>query len=126
MPDADTLMFFNDRPGALPLYERLEALLFSLFPTADKRVQKTQITFYDRRVFACVSFARVKRKAEMPESALTLTLGLPEPLDSRRAAVKTEVRPGRWTHHIVLGSAAELDPELVNWIKQSHAFAQRK
>lgn len=62
-PDADTLMFFNEHPQALPLYEHLEKILFEGFPDVSKRVQKTQITFSNRHVFACVSFAKVKRKA---------------------------------------------------------------
>ena len=77
--DWDTLLFFDAHPDALPLLQALEDALFARFPEAKKRVQKTQITYYHRHVFACVSFARVKRKAEMPESWLTLTLGLPYP-----------------------------------------------
>ena len=124
--DADTLLFFNAHPGALPIFERLEALLKESFPAVHKRVQKTQITFYNRHVFACVSFAPVKRKAERPENWLTLTLGLPEPPASERAAVKTEVYPGRWTVHFLIGSEEELDDEMMGWIKQAYEFALRK
>ena len=77
-------------------------------------------------MFACVSFARVRRKAELPETWLTLTLGLPYPLDSARVAVKTEVYPGRWTTHLVLSSAAELDGELLGWLDEAYEFSQRK
>ena len=62
--DPDTLMFFDAHPEALPLYLAFEDLLFASFPVVNKRVQKTQITFSNRHVFACVSFARVRRKAE--------------------------------------------------------------
>ena len=89
-------------------------------------MQKTQITFYNSHVFACVSFARVKRKAELPEDWLTLTLGLPYPLESERVAVKTEVYPGRWTTHFVIGSKEELDGELLEWLEQAYAFSERK
>ena len=112
-PDADTLMFFDAHRDALDLYRELETLLYDLFPLVNKRVQKTQITFFNRHVFACVSFARVKRKAEQPEGSLVLTLGLPGPLDSERVAVKTEPYPGRWTHHIILRRPEELDGRLV-------------
>ena len=77
-------------------------------------------------MFACVSFARVRRKAELPETWLTLTLGLPYPLDSARVAVKTEVYPGRWTTHLVLSSPAELDGELLGWLDEAYEFSQRK
>ena len=125
MLDADTLQFFDGHTEALGLYQTLEALLCD-FPNVNKRVQKTQITFRNRHVFACVSFARVKRKAELPEPWLVLTLGLPAPLDSPRVAVKTEPYPGRWTHHFVLSRPEELDGELRDWIGRSYAFAEMK
>ena len=124
--DADTLLFFDAHPGALELFAALEEAIFARFPEIRKRVQKTQITYYHRHVFACVSFARVRRKAELPATWLTLTLGLPYPLDSERVAVKSEVYPGRWTTHLVLGSAAELDGELPGWLDEAYDFAERK
>ena len=125
-PDMDTLHFFEAQPAALPLYEAFEARLWELFPETGKRVQKTQITFFNRHVFACVSFQKIKRKAELPVPYLVITLGLPYPLGSNRVAVKCEPYPGRWTTHIVVGSADELDDELFEWIGQSYTFAEIK
>ena len=125
-PDADTLLFFDRHLEALPLYRTFEELLFDSFPAVHKRVQKTQITFSNRHVFACVSFARVKRKAELPRGYMVITLGLPAPLDSERVAVKTEPYPGRWTHHIVVSKPEELDEELLFLIKAAYAFADAK
>ena len=124
--DEDTLLFFDAHPGALELFAALEEEIFARFPGTRKRVQKAQITYYHRHVFACVSFARVRRRAELPATWLTLTLGLPYPLDSERVAVKSEVYPGRWTTHLVLGSAAELDGELLGWLDEAYDFAERK
>ena len=124
--EMDTLLFFDAYPYALSLFAALEKTIFEHFPEAKKRVQKTQITYYRRHVFACISFARVKRKAELPETWLTLTLGLPYPLESERVAVKTEVYPGRWTTHFVLGSKEELDGELLEWLEQAYAFSESK
>ena len=123
---SDTLMFFDGRPDAWKLYQAFEEELYSLFPTVNKRVQKTQITFSNRHVFACVSFAGVKRKAELPEGYLVLTIGLPAPLCSDRVAVKTEPYPGRWTHHFVISRPYELDEELFSWIGKAYAFAEAK
>lgn len=125
-PDMDTLMFFDRHREALPVFQAFEALVFDSFPVVDKRVQKTQITYYNRHVFACISFARVKRKAELPEGYMVITLGLPAPLDSERVAAKTEAYPGRWTHHIVVSKPEELDDELVSWIRESYDFAYAK
>ena len=125
-PDADTLMFFDQHMDILPLYQAFEELLFDSFPVVNKRVQKTQITFSNRHVFACASFARVKRKAELPMRFIVITLGLPAPLDSERVAVKTEPYPGRWTHHIVVNKPEELDEELLSWMKTAYTFADAK
>ena len=123
--DADTLLLFNAQPGALPLLSALEDAIFTRFPETKRRVGKTQISYYHRFVFACVSLARVKRKAELPRTWLTLSLGLPYPLTSPRIAVKTEARPNRWTHHIVVSDASELDGELMAWVQEAYDFANR-
>ena len=124
--DADALMFFDQHMDILPLYQAFEELLFDSFPVVNKRVQKTQITFSNRHVFACVSFARVKRKAELPMRFIVITLGLPAPLDSERVAVKIEPYPGRWTHHIVVNKPEELDEELLSWVREAYDFAAVK
>ncbi len=122
----DEWMFFDKHPAALPMYEAFARELFERFPATSLRVQKTQITFSNRHVYACVSFASVKRKAELPDPFLVITLGLPYPLDSSRVAVKTQPYPGRWTTHFAIGSVAELDDELFGWVKQAYAFAENK
>ena len=125
-PDADTLMFFGRHLDALSLYLTFEELLFDSFPEVNRRVHKTQITFFNRHVFACVSFARVRRKAELPAGYMVITLGLPSPLDSERVAVKTEPYPGRWTHHFVVSAPEELDEEMLSWIRAAYDFAYAK
>ena len=124
--DANTLMFFDQHMDALPLYQTFEELLFNSFPLVNKRVQKTQITFSNRHVFSCISFARVKKKAELPEGYMVITLGLHGPLDSERVAAKTEPYPGRWTHHFVVSKLEELDEEMLSWIKDAYDFADAK
>ncbi len=122
----DEWMFFDKQPAALPLYEVFTGKLFEMFPVTSVRVQKSQITFSNRHVYACVSFAPVKKKAELPDPYLVITLGLPYPLNSNRVAVKTEPYPGRWTTHLVVGSIAELNDEFFEWVKQAYEFAENK
>ena len=122
----EILLFFDSHQASLPLFQAFEAKLYSLYPDTKKRVQKTQITYYSKYVFACVSFLRVKRKAAMPAPYITLTLSLPYPLDSDRVAVKCEPYPNRWTTHIPVGSLRELDEELFSWINEAYTFSNRK
>lgn len=122
----DLLAFFSQQPQALPLCEAFLQKLQAQHPETHTRVQKTQITFSNRHVFACLSFARVRKKALLPDPYLVLTLGLPAPLASPQAEIKTEPYPGRWTHHILLSAPDDLDPELMGWVAEAYAFAQTK
>lgn len=123
---SDELLFFDQHMAAIPLYETFAGELLRRFPETSMRVQKSQITFSNRHVYACVSFARVRKKAELPETYMVVTLGLPYPLDSDRVAVKTEPYPGRWTTHFVVGDASELDEEFWAWADQAYEFALNK
>ncbi|MCI6248323.1 DUF5655 domain-containing protein [bacterium] len=124
--EQDTLLFFKEHPAALPVYEAFARKLAGALPDSNVRVQKTQITFSNRHVYACVSFLRVKKKAELPDSFFVLTLGLPYALESERVAVKTEPYPGRWTTHFVISRLSDLDEELFAWVRHAYAFAAQK
>ena len=121
----DILAFFHEHAEAFSLYEPLEARLLA-FPGTSIRVQKTQITFSNRHVYARASFLRVRRKAELPDPYLVLTLGMPYPLESGRVAAKTEPYPGRWTIHILLSRPDELDEELFSWVREAYDFSMNK
>ncbi len=118
--------FFYRNQRSLSLYQAFEERLFALFPDSLRRVQKTQISFYNRHFFACASLMRVLPKSELPDPYLVITVGLSYPLNSERVAVKCEPYPGRWTTHIVVGSAEEIDEQLLGWLKEAYEFAQRK
>lgn len=117
----DLLMFFNARPASLPLYEALEAVLEAEFPAASVRVQKSQISFYGRHLFAMASLPRRKR-----DEGLLLSLGLGRPLASPRVAYQSEPYPGRWTLHIPLKTSDELDDELRAWLREAWEFNETK
>ena len=122
----DALFFFDRHQAVYPLYACFQEKLLARFPESRIKAQKNQISYYNRHLYACVSFLKVKKKAELPEDYFVLTLGLSAPLESDRVAVKTEPYPGRWTTHFVISSPADLDEELFNWIEQAYNFAQAK
>ena len=122
----DIILFFDQHQTLLPLYEAFAEKMAARFSDTKTKVQKTQITFSNRHVYACISFLRAKKKAELPASYFVLTLGLPYPLESGRVAAKTEPYPGRWTTHIVISEMSDLDEELFAWVEQAYIFSEKK
>lgn len=124
--EQDTLFFFRDHPEAIPLYSAFETRLLNELTDINIRVQKTQITFSNRRVFAAVSFLPARRAKERPNPYLTITLGLNRRELSPRIDQAVEPYPGRWTHHLVIGSVEEIDNELMSWTREAYDFAAAK
>ena len=122
----DEMFFFDAHPAALPLYEKLKGSILAAVPEARIEVKKTQISFFTRHMFAAVSFAPVRRAKDRPEPFLTVTFGLPCQVMSPRIDAAAEPYPGRWTHHVMIGSAEEADAELMGWIREAAAFSSAK
>lgn len=119
-------MFFEPHPDALPIYEVLEQKILKDIPGVRVKFQKTQISFYNKHMFACASFMRVRKKKDCPEPFLVVTFSLPHQVVSPRIDVATEPYPGRWTHHVLTASKEEIDDELMEWIREAAAFSDRK
>lgn len=117
---SDELFFFDSIPDALPLYAALSEKLLAAFPNVTIEVKKTQITFLEKYGFAFVSLRRMK---SCPKVFIILTFGLSHQLDSPRIAVAVEPYPNRWTHHVIVQSAEEIDGELMGWLRSAHDFA---
>ena len=123
--EADVLRYFDQRPQEAALYEALFQRLCGAVPDASVKVQKSQISFYGRRLFAAASIP-VRRKRSWPEHCLLVTFGLAFRLDSPRIAVAVEPYPNRWTHHVVIDRPEQLDEELMGWVRDAYDFAQSK
>ena len=124
--DSNILFFFGERMEALPMYERLEEAILTRIPDVKIKVAKTQITFANKRGFAFVSFNPCRRAKDRPAVWMTVTFGLGCRKGSSRIDVATEPYPGRWTHHVMVGSVEEIDEELLNWIQEAAEFANVK
>ena len=124
--DNDVLFFFGDRVDALPIYERLENAILTRIPDVKIKAAKTQITFANRRGFAFVSFNPCRRAKDCPAVWMTVTFGLGCRKESPRIDAATEPYPGRWTHHVMVGTPDEIDEELLGWILEAAAFSDTK
>lgn len=124
--DAEILFFFNKHMDALPLYQRLEALILEQIPDVRIKVSKTQIGFFNKRGFAFVSFNPCRRAKDRPETWVTVTFGLAFRVDDPRIDVATEPYPNRWTHHVTVSRAEDMDGQLLGWIREAAAFSASK
>ena len=122
---SDVLFFFDGKPLELALYEALFRHLEMEFSEASVRVQESQISFYGRHLFSAASLP-VRRKKSWPEHCIVVTIGLSHQLESPRVAVAVEPYPGRWTHHILLSDEAQIDGELLGWLREAWEFAESK
>ena len=122
----DILLFFSQRMEALPLYEKMEGQILAEIPDVKIKVAKTQISFSNKRGFAFVSFNPCRRAKERPAAWMTVSFGLGYRKEAERIDVATEPYPGRWTHHVMVGSTAEIDDELLGWIKEAADFSASK
>lgn len=120
------LQFFDRQMDALPLYEKFETCIMSRIPDVKIKVQKTQISFYNRHMFACVSFAKVRKKKECPPYYIVVTFGLGYKKESPRIDIATEPYPGRWTHHVLISDPSQIDKELMGWIEEASLFSDGK
>ena len=124
--DSAVLFFFEKDPAALLLYEAFERAVRELVPDGGIKVQNKQIKNTNPKVFAAVSLRPARRKAERPEHYITVTLGLNRRLDSPRVDAASEPYPARWTHHLMISSAGEIDGELLGWVAEAAAFSASK
>ena len=120
---ADEFLFFNIMPNALPLYEILRSKLLTECPNTSLKVQKSQITFKAKYGYAFVSLKWMKG---CPEVFIIVSFGLSHRLNSPRIAIAVEPYPNRWTHHMIVFEAEQLDDELIGWLREAYDFAQTK
>lgn len=123
--ESDVLFFFDGKPTELALYQALERAMAARFPEASVKVQKSQISFYHRHLFAAASLP-LRRRKEWPRECLLVTFGLSHRLSSPRIAVAVEPYPNRWTHHVVVAREEEIDGELLDWLAEAYDFAAAK
>lgn len=123
--DQDVLRFFDGKPRQQALYETLFTRLEENFPGASVKVQKSQISFYGRHLFAAASLP-VRRRKEWPQNCILVTFGLGTRVVHDRIAVAVEPYPNRWTHHVVVTGEDEVDDRLMDWLRAAWDFSENK
>lgn len=121
LPAAEEILFFAGKPEEWILYETFRSRVLTEVGKARIQVSKTQITFSRRYGFAFVSHSRRKK-----DQGILVSFGLGRHEDAARIRQAVEPYPGRWTHHILVSSAEEMDEELMGWMREAYWFANTK
>ncbi len=112
--------YFPGHESSRPLFEAVRAAIEAIGPT-ELRISKSQIAFWRRRAVARVWIpARYLGGHPAP---LVLTLGFFERDPSRRWNEVVEPALGRFTHHLELYSVADLDQEVLDWLRKAWDIA---
>lgn len=121
----EELLFFNDWPDMLPLYEQMMVGIRKTHPDVTVKVCKTQIGIVGKYVFAAASLPW-RRVKGWPERYLLVTFMLREKAASPRIRQAAEPYPGRWTHHVPVAGMEEIDEELMGWLEEAYRFSTAK
>ena len=97
----------------------------SAYPEMKIKVSKSQISFYNRHMFAMAS-PPVRRRKTWPKEFMMVSFGLSYQVDSPRIAMSTEAYPNRWTHHVLVEGAEVIDGALLGWIDEAYRFSESK
>jgi hypothetical protein len=110
--------YFVGREKSWRIFESLRDMIDSL-GMAEIRVSKSQVAFYRRKAFAwaCIPGQYLRGRG----APLVLTLALRHRDPSPRWKEVVEPAPGRFTHHLELWSASDIDDEVQAWLQEAWA-----
>lgn len=121
----DILMMFEKLPAALPLYEAGEAVILATFPDTRIKVSKTQVSFYNKHLYAALwpPLRRIKGRTGV---YIVLTFGLGRREEHPRIVQSVEPYPNRWTHHVLIETPEEFDAQVMEWLREAYDFSMIK
>jgi predicted transport protein len=108
--------FFLGRDESRWIFDTLRTAIDALGP-AEMRVTKSQVAFRRSKSFAWVWVPDMYLRGK--HAPLVLTFSFAQRSDSPRWKEIVEPAPGRFTHHLELYSAAEIDDEVRCWLREA-------
>jgi hypothetical protein len=110
--------FFAGQDESRKIFEVLRSAVDTL-GRVQLAVTKSQVAFRRDRAFACAWMPGTYLRGVC--APLVLTLSLRRQDSSPRWKEIVEPTPGRFTHHLELRSAADVDDEVINWLQEAWA-----
>ena len=113
-------LFFGGKPELRALFAQLAQRMEREWPETRLRTMKTCVRFDDPRPYLYVSLARGAMTGG--RAGLLLSFGLPEPLHHPRFYRVVPISSARYTVHLPVCDASEIDDELVDIVSMSRAM----
>ena len=127
-PVSDTIMgmkelddFFHGYPESRVIFEALKSTCDTLGPFKI-RVSKSQVAFRLQMNIVVAWIPAFYLKGKTAPLVLTVSFHSPDP--SPRWKENTQITTNRYTHHLELFSAEEVDGEVKNWIQRAMQEAE--
>lgn len=108
--------YFAGSEQSRQLFDRLREVIESI-GGAEIRVTKSQIAFRHHKAFAWAWMPGKYLRGKNAPLVLSLSFRHKDP--SPRWKEIVEAAPGRFTHHLELYSAGDLDEEVRNWLQDA-------
>lgn len=109
---------FADSPTGLAIHRRVLERLAGL--EVEVRATRSQVALRHRSAFAYLWFPGRYVRSNVPA---VLSLALPERLDSTRFKQVGNPSPGVWMHHLELDDPAQVDDEVLAWLRDAYDAA---
>lgn len=115
--------FFRRDPVMLPVYLEWEQILRNRYSGCRFRVGSSQISVQEDGHTFCAFWLPVFPVKGRPEHYMILTIFLNHGLDSARPVEQTQVRPGRFSHHLLMESTRDWDRQVEKWVDEARRLA---
>lgn len=122
MSQESLFRFFREDEGRVALFSSIRKAI-EAFGVSDEHMGKSQISFGTKRKFAWV-WMPVHTGKGRPKGCLVLTLALARKVDSVKIVEAVEPYPGRWTNHIVIADAGDIDDEVRGLIEEAYLLSE--
>jgi len=106
----------GDKAGLKPIYERLKGIIISFGDDIEIGPRKTYTSFSRGRQFALIQ--------PSTRSRIDVGLVLSKPKSATRLQNAGNFGSGRISHKVSINSEAEIDAELIEWLKEAYEMAK--
>jgi len=111
----------SDRPELQALFEHISSFIVSL-ADVEPVARKTHVAYRRRRAFAWIWLPPMWIRKQ-PRQSVTLAFSLDHRVSDPRIKESVEPYPGRFMHHVVIGTPSDLDERVESWVREAYDLA---